>query len=238
MVGRRHPPDVPLRLLCVGVEEEHFGSLTDAVNFASLWMDSVTPPEQAIELLALYSYDAIVAEYRALTPELQPFLDAVRADGSPARAVPLILLAAPGDLAEAHTYVGRGVNRVLPLAQAPYLLQLVLPPLLDVAPRVPVRTPVHLVGRTEGASTVTRCATVNVSRTGMLIETPKLAPPGTLLAFELAVADDQGPVRGYAEVIRHASPERERIQGLGVRFRSFRAEDEARFSAYLDLQAS
>ncbi len=238
MADLRHPPDVPLRLLCVGVAEERFGSLTDAVNFASLWMDSVTPPEQALELLALYSYDAIVADYRALTPEVQPFLDAVRADGSPARAVPLILLAAPGDLAEAHAYVGRGVNRVLPQAQAPYLLQLVLPPLLDVAPRVPVCTSVHLVGRNEGTSTVTRCATVNVSRTGMLIETRELAPPGALLAFELAIADDQGPVRGFAEVVRHAVPDRERVQGLGLRFRSFRSEDEARFSAYLDLLAS
>lgn len=49
---------------------------------------------------------------------------------------------------------------------------------------------------------------------------------------ELLAAVRRG-VRGEAEVVRHATRPRDAVDGLGVRFLTFRAGDEARLTAFL-----
>ncbi len=61
----------------------------------------------------------------------------------------------------------------------------------------------------------------DVSRGGMFIKTPSPFPPGTLLKFEVKIADDQKVIQGVGRVVwkREALPnDKEQPGGMGVKF--------------------
>src|SRR5687768_7963880 len=61
----------------------------------------------------------------------------------------------------------------------------------------------------------------DISRGGMFIKTPSPFPPGTLLKFEVKIAEDQRLMQGVGRVVwKREAPEsgQERPAGMGVKF--------------------
>jgi len=61
----------------------------------------------------------------------------------------------------------------------------------------------------------------DVSRGGMFIKTPSPFPPGTLLKFEVKIAEDQKVIQGVGRVVWKRETEtsdKERPNGMGVKF--------------------
>ena len=61
----------------------------------------------------------------------------------------------------------------------------------------------------------------DVSRGGMFIKTPSPFPPGTLLKFEVKIADEQKVIQGVGRVVwkrESETSDRERPNGMGVKF--------------------
>ncbi|HYP90973.1 MAG TPA: TIGR02266 family protein, partial [Polyangiaceae bacterium] len=61
----------------------------------------------------------------------------------------------------------------------------------------------------------------DVSRGGMFIKTPSPFPPGTLLKFEVKIADEQKVIQGVGRVVwkrESETSERDRPNGMGVKF--------------------
>jgi uncharacterized protein (TIGR02266 family) len=61
----------------------------------------------------------------------------------------------------------------------------------------------------------------DVSRGGMFIKTPSPFPPGTLLKFEVKIAEDQKVIQGVGRVVWKREAEtgdKERPSGMGVKF--------------------
>src|SRR3982750_1903301 len=61
----------------------------------------------------------------------------------------------------------------------------------------------------------------DVSRGGMFIKTPSPFPPGTLLKFEVKIAEDQKVIQGVGRVVWKRESEtgdKERPSGMGVKF--------------------
>jgi uncharacterized protein (TIGR02266 family) len=61
----------------------------------------------------------------------------------------------------------------------------------------------------------------DVSRGGMFIKTPSPFPPGTLLKFEVKIAEDQKVIQGVGRVVwkrEGETTDRERPSGMGVKF--------------------
>jgi uncharacterized protein (TIGR02266 family) len=61
----------------------------------------------------------------------------------------------------------------------------------------------------------------DVSRGGMFIKTPSPFPPGTLLKFEVKIAEDQKVIQGVGRVVWKRESEtgdKERPNGMGVKF--------------------
>src|ERR1044071_7472366 len=61
----------------------------------------------------------------------------------------------------------------------------------------------------------------DVSRGGVFIKTPSPFPPGTLLKFEVKIAEDQKVIQGVGRVVWKRESEtgdRERPNGMGVKF--------------------
>jgi uncharacterized protein (TIGR02266 family) len=93
------------------------------------------------------------------------------------------------------------------------------PPYRD--PRVAVSVPVNL--RYESILDFHELQSVNISRSGMFLACADPRPVGTIVDFELALADGLSLLRGKGEVVRVTSTP---IAGMGVRFREL--DEEAR----------
>src|SRR6188768_1671035 len=69
----------------------------------------------------------------------------------------------------------------------------------------------------------------DVSRGGMFIKTPSPFPPGTLLKFEVKIAEDQKVIQGVGRVVWKRETEtgdKERPSGMGVKF--IKIDDQSR----------
>jgi len=225
-------------VLFVGLELGVFEKISQSLSVSEFAVDYISGAMSAVELISLLPYDAFVAGYPLPDMELRRFLDAIRRPSSTSRQAAVVLLA-PAELRrEAEAFLGRGVGRVLSLTDPPEFLQQILPGLLDVAVRIPLRAVSRLEGDAGRGRNLVLCQTVNVSSTGMLIRTDQGYPLGAELAFELSLPGERKPIRGRAEVVRYTVEQKERISGVGVRFRAFEGEDRYRFESHLQELSS
>lgn len=134
------------------------------------------------------------------------------------------------------TLVGRGVSRAVAIEELDWTLCDTVSSLLSVAPRVALQAQVRLMpmfaGNGEGATGTTE----NLSSSGMLVSFPGQLPIGSTIRFEISLPGQPAPIRGSARVVRTADPEREAVEGIGVRFLSFLESDGARFRDLLSDQ--
>jgi hypothetical protein len=235
----------PLRLLCVAFDGRLLRRLRDSVDLYGCRLDAVAGSGIAVMRLTAGEYDAVLVQHLLVEAEIAGFLAWLRAPRSPARRLPVILTADRGDLLSAERFLGLGATRILDAALAPHLLRLVLREVLDVAPRFRLSATVRLGPPTlQRASLPTLttaaslCSTVNLSASGMLVQTDRNDPPGSLMPFELELPDNREPLRGWAEVIRSESSPVGSDPALGLRIRSFSRDGLYRYNAYLERQTA
>ena len=68
----------------------------------------------------------------------------------------------------------------------------------------------------------------------MLVRTDTLYPVRTTVTFQILLPEEREPVTGDAEVARHTLFELEKLQGVGLRFSTFRPGAERRLHAFLE----
>lgn len=231
----------PGRLICIGLARAAVVRISDAVNFFGCWLESVSDLAAASDRLSARHYDAGLLAYRRPHRETRGTLSALRARTSPARTLPILLIATERDLSAASELLGAGATRVLELERAPHLLHLVLAEVINVAPRIDLQTEVRLgppapfhANFPAFAARPVVARTVNLSSSGMLVSTTRRDPPGSVIPFELDVPEERDPVRGWAEVIRIAVDETPEDGGLGLRIRTFSSDGGQRYRAYLE----
>jgi len=178
-------------------------------------------------------FHLIFAAYPPLGMSLEFFVEALRHPTSASREAGLVVLADPRALAIVGRLLGRGVNRVNSRSDSSEAILESARPLLDVARRVRVRTPVELTTAGPGSLVTARCLTEDLSTTGMLVRCPAPAPAGATVDFELAMPGEAAPIRGRARVARQTDPAREQILGVGASFVSFSGRDQDRLHAAL-----
>lgn len=220
-------------VLFVGFEPPLFERWTGGLSLAEFRCDYISTASGALELSTLLPYDAVVISLPTPDLTVEKFLDALRKENSTCRNSAVVLVAPDGTATEAEALVGKGANRVLLASADPSVLQQVLPGIIDVPPRVPLRALARLEVPSELGTTRVLCQTVNVSSSGMLVRIDETYPIGTEIGFELTVLGERGPIRGSAEVVRHATQRRERVTGVALRFRSICAEDQDRLVQHL-----
>jgi Tfp pilus assembly protein PilZ len=169
--------------------------------------------------------------------ELEPFLAAVRDPASPCRRAAVVLLPDRSWRDEAESWIGRGVNRVVTLDEPGVKLHDVVAELLEVAPRLHRRLFVRVQVQTLTGTERIVCQSINVSRTGMLLETDRRYSPATRVQIAFQLPDESEPCTGAAEVVRHTTGGRERGRGIAVRFDRFDAGAGERLERYLSRVA-
>ncbi len=93
------------------------------------------------------------------------------------------------------------------------------PDMQEREPRISVAAPVKI--RYESILDFHEMQSVNISRSGMFLSCSDPRPVGTLIDFELALADGLSLFKGKGEVVRVASAP---MAGMGVRFRELDQE--------------
>jgi hypothetical protein len=148
----------------------------------------------------------------------------IRGMGCPSSRCILLVLAPPDRLETVQPYVGRGVNALLPRNASPEELEAEITRLTRAAPRLESRHMVRLKARAPRVPSPMICQTDNISTSGMFLSTTIKVPVGTIIDFELDLPGREWPVLGEARVVRHAQPEQEKRDGMGVMFLTLRGE--------------
>lgn len=220
-------------VLMVALDDEVVDQVSAVLASDEFYVESIPDSEEALQLLTQLPFDVVIVGHPLPDRSTEQFLAAIRRASSLSREAAVLVIAEPALRDETQVLIGRGANRVLTTIEAASLIQGLVAELLGVAPRLQLRVAIRLDVNLDKGSSRLLCQTENVSATGMLLRTDQDFPPGTQLRCELTLPDDNAPVRGVAEVVRHAGRRRERVTGVGVRFRSFEGLDGERFAAKL-----
>lgn len=188
--------------------------------------------EAALKLAGRLVFRTILVADPVEDMGMPDLLKAIRADSSPSRGSGVILLIPPTAMAEQEKLIERGANRVLSLACDGGELRQALGDLLGVAIRAKLRTMLQIELVIGTAKRRVICQTDNISASGFLVR-GNPPPIGSQFSFELKLPGQPAPIRGTAEVVRHAKWVREKIQGFGARFVTLAGGGRQILDAYL-----
>lgn len=219
------------RVLIVGAETPALQRVVPLLLRADFAVRRVARGDEAVAVLASQPFDLVIVRHPPSGVAVNELVAAIRAPASPNRAAGLLLLADPEAEHDVRRLLGHGVNRVLGIEGSSDRLLLAVADMIAVPPRRSLRAVVQLELWVQHGPVRSLALTRNISATGMLVQGGTEFPPGARLRFELTVPGDDAPIRGEAEVVRHA----EELQpaGIGVRFRSFDDDGMERLAHFL-----
>ncbi|NOZ93543.1 MAG: hypothetical protein GXP47_02235 [Acidobacteria bacterium] len=220
-------------VLLVGVDREVVERLVPLLKRRDIDVLSTAPSPAVLNLLRDTPFDLLVVHYPLGRPGLEAFLEEVRSPESFCRNAGVILVAEDSQMEEALRFEGAGVNRVMTAQWTGGHLWQALADLLQVAPRVAVRTLAHLDIQLGRGRAEDLARSVNLSATGILLEAPARVRPGTPLRLTFRLPEELRPVRGAGEVVRVTQAEREGVDGFAVRFLNLEADGAERVGEWV-----
>lgn len=221
-------------MLVAGIGRGPFETLAPVLDRHKLEVVKVATPEMSVELARSEAFDLVIFDSDVREGTLEQVVDSIRHGMSASRNTSLLVLAQPGRADAARELIGRGVNRVMLLDDPPELVAQQVAELLSIAPRADLRLSTHLQTTVGDGAVEVLGEVVNLSSSGMLIETEVSFEPGEQIVVTINLGGQRGSVTAKAEVVRQAHTERGGIDGVGVRFISFAGDGEAQVEAVLD----
>jgi len=210
------------KVLLAGIGRGPFEAIAPVLERQKLEIERVDSPEEAVEKAVSETVALIIFDVEPHQMPLEDVVARLRAEDSASAKSSLLVMAEPGTDNHARELIGNGVNRVMMLNDPEELIEQQVADLLHIAPRAAVRFATRLYTSLDNGTEEIFGQTANLSISGMLVQTPTLLEPGQTVVFEILIEDREGAVIGDAEIVRHASQDREGVNGFGVRFVGFR----------------
>jgi DNA-binding response OmpR family regulator len=203
--------------------------LGDDLHGTLLWRDGLERHlasrfDEAL-MLAVAVHPRLVVVDRDL-PQVQRLVESLRGDAA-TRDVSIALFARGPMEDREIQLLAAGANAVLRLPAGPEW-DVRLAALLSVAPRRAVRLPVRLEFEARSAMEVVGGTVLNISASGMLVETRARLEVGADLDFSFVLATDAPHLEGSGQVVRVAGPRR-----FGVRFYGLEGDGQERVRAFV-----
>lgn len=221
-------------VLVAGIGRGPFEALAPVLDRQKLEVIKVAAPENSIELAHSETFDLVIFDAEVREGTLEQVVDSIRHGMSASRNTSILVLARPGRADAARDLIGRGVNRVMLLDDPPELIGQQVAELLNIAPRANLRFSTRLQTSLGDGAVEVLGEIVNLSSSGMLVETETLFEPGEQLVVTINLGGEQGSVSAKAEVVRQAHSDRGGVDGIGVRFLSFAGDGKQKIEAVLD----
>jgi CheY-like chemotaxis protein len=221
-------------VLFIGFDSETFRTIASYAERKGYFADRVESSHDALELLTLLPFDALVLAHPLTGLTARYILSVVRQADSPNRKAGVVVVTDRQHISDAADLRELGANAVLLDQDATAKMPGVLKEITQAAARMPIRL-MSRVRTTLGVVDVqSLCQTVNVSMTGMLLRGDQVIPVGSEIAFEIQLPHGAKPVRGRGRVVRHTFAQKEKVAGLGVLFLGFQESDDLRLRSFLD----
>lgn len=221
-------------VLVAGIGRSSYEELAPVLDRHKLEVVQVTSAEDSFKLAYSEQVDLIILDAEPTEMTLAEIVQIIRAPSSASSRTSLLILARPGRTEEALELIGRGVNRVMLSSDPPELIGQRAADLLHIAPRTTFRFSTRLLVEVADGMEESLGAVVNISATGLLLETDADLEPGQHVVISIEVADHEEPLAVRAEVVRRADPERDGVEGIGARFLDFAGDGRKRLDAILD----
>jgi CheY-like chemotaxis protein len=223
------------KVLLLSSDFSRFDAIGPVLEGAGLEVHRMMSGVAALKLAARVVFKVIlIADPLEDLPYLE-FLKATRAEGSPCLQSGIIILLPPEAMDSSKKLLDRGANRVLSLDCEGQELRRALSDLLGVAIRAKVRTMLQIELLVGPKKKRVLCQTENLSRTGFLVR-GNTQPIGTKFDFELKLPGQPRPIHGAAEVVRHTSWTREKMEGFGASFVSLAGDGKQLLDSFLRTQ--
>jgi hypothetical protein len=220
-------------VLLAGIGRGPFKAVAPVLDRRHLKIEHITEPEDAVALAFTKPFDLVIFDAEPERLGLAELVGRLRTPGSASRVSSLLVVAGPGTAQEARGLIGRGVNRVVTLDMTEEVIDQHVADLLDVAPRAAVRFKARLTTVLNNGTVEIVGRTVNVSVTGMLLQTATMLEIGQPVAFEFLASDGADMVSGEARVARHAVAAHGGVDGIGLRFLEFHGDGRERIEEIL-----
>lgn len=148
----------------------------------------------------------------------------------------IIIILAPEDhILEYKAYLTKGLSALLSHTAPPREIEIQIARLAQVSPRVESRIMVRLKAKLQQHQHgVVLAQALNLSITGLFVATSMKFPVGCEVLFELLLPQSRVPISGEAKVVRHSTGSRDRSDGMGLTFTSFKADGKNALKAFID----
>jgi hypothetical protein len=220
-------------VLVAGGPRSSFEEFAPVLDRNKLTVVQVTSYEDAVMYARSARVELIILGIEPTTMSLEDAIRTIRSNSSASRKASLLVLAEPGTEDSARELVGRGVNRVMLTVDPPKYLALQVAELLEIPPRATLRLGSRMLVEVEDGFEMALGAVVNLSATGLLLETDADLEPGQHVVMSIDIDPRVEPVAAKAEVVRKADPQREGIEGIGACFLSFAGDSQKRLETIL-----
>ena len=220
-------------VLVAGLGRGPFDALAPVLDRQKLELVKVATPGNSVALATSEPFDLVIIGAGTDRGRLEKVVDSIRHGMSASRNASILVLARPGQAEAARNLVGRGVNRVMLLEDPPEIVGQQVADLLDIAPRANLRFSTRLQTAVADGSIEVLGDVINLSATGMLVETKTSFETGEQVVVTINLAGQLGLVSAKAEVVRQAHRDRGGVDGIGLRFLSFARDGEEKIQAVL-----
>lgn len=226
------PRQKPL-VLVAGIPRSSFEELAPVLDRHKLTVVQVTSAEDAMMFAHSERVELVILAVELTAMSLEKVIRTIRTASSASKNASLLVLSKPGYEDEARQFIGRGVNRVMLAVDHPKLIAQGVADLLEIASRTTLRLTTQLLVQFADGSEEALGAVINLSAAGLLLETDADLEPGqhVILSFDIDGQDE--PVSAKAEVTRKADPNRDGVEGVGVRFLNFAGDSRKRLETML-----
>jgi len=221
------------KVLLAGLGRGPFEAIAPVLDRQKLEVIRVAAPETSVELAYSEPFDLVIFDSEVKNGTLGKVVDFIRQGMSASRNASILVLARPGQADAARDLVDRGVNRVILQDDPPELIGRQVAELLDIAPRADLRFKTRLKTSVGDGGVEVLGEIVNLSSSGMLVETELSFEPGEQVVVTINLSGQQGSVSAKAEVVRQAHNDRGGTKGIGVRFLSFAGDGKEKIEAVL-----
>ncbi len=225
---------VSRHVLLVGAQRASVEHLVPLLRREEIEVISVPADPAVLVLISETPFELIMLRFPLEGLDARTVLAEIRAEHSASRGAGVLLLSDEDALGRAVSLIDRGANRVVSATWADAHIWRAVADLLVVAPRIDLRVPVMVDVELAREGIPDVCRSVNVSRTGIRLESANPYPLGCSIQLGLALPGNGRVIRARAEVIRRIDKAREGSDGFAARFLAMSEQDEQHLVDYVE----
>jgi len=222
-------------VLAVGAPGGLLSKIDPVLERSDLTVHRVPLGRSALKMVQSTRPRLLVVALPLLDMRLDAFLEGLAAEGAARKGLTIAILADEHLLPELEPHLDEQ-HRFLPAHLDSEELQSGILELIGDTTRVARRLMLRLEVQLGAGKLLRMCQTDNISESGMLVRLQDSIPVDSEVRVAISLPSSADPVCVKAQIVRHTDPDRESVQGLGLRFIEFEGQGRTTLTEYLSLR--